>query len=123
MESNKFEITGKVTFVDIKYTEKGSVITRALMSKKNTQKENEYDTYAFTFFGVAAEKFAEAIKKGDFVNITGRIGINKFKSKDGKDVEKYELYGNEFVKVKYDNNAKKYVPDTLNADSDEVVPW
>lgn len=125
MESNKFEITGKITYVDIKYKESGMIYTKVLMSKKNMSKENEYDTYSFVFFGETAEQFAEKIKKGDYANIVGRVGVSKF-TKDGKEISKYELYGNEFTKVVYDENLKRYVPatnETTTQQSDEEIPW
>lgn len=109
MEVNKFELTGRITYIDIKFSNTtGKAVTRALMSKKS-RKEGEYDTYAITFFGDTAEKFGETIKKGDTVNVSGRIGVNKYE-KDGKTVEKLELYGNEFALARYDEVLRDYVP-------------
>ena len=108
MEANKFELTARVNYVNIEYKESGTIITRVLLSKKG-KGENEYDTYPVNFFGKTAEEFAEAIKKGDTVNITGRISISKY-TKDDKKIERLDLIGFEFIKVAYDEKEKKYVP-------------
>ena len=116
MKSNTFELAGKITFIDVKYSQNGNCVTRTLMSKKG-YKEGEYDTFPVMFFGKSAEDYAEAVKKGDTVAISGRIAINKYE-KDGKTIEKIELIGDEFTKVVYDENARSYVP----ADG-EKCPW
>ena len=126
MEANKFELTARVNFVEIKYKENGTVFTRALLSKKGKE-EGTYDTFPITLFGKAAEGFAEAIKKGDTVNVTGRISISKYK-KDDKDIERVDLVAFEFTKVKYDESAKKYIAisdDTTKvvAKKEEEKPW
>jgi single-stranded DNA-binding protein len=126
MEANKFELTARVNFVEIKYKESGTVFTRALLSKKGKE-EGTYDTFPITLFGKSAEGFAEAIKKGDTVNVTGRISISKY-NKDGKDIERVDLVAFEFTKVKYDESAKKYVAisdDTTKAvaKKEEEKPW
>ena len=133
MEANKFELTARVNYVNIEYKESGTVFTRALLSKKGKE-EGTYDTFPVTLFGKAAEGFAEAIKKGDTVNVTGRISISKYK-KDGKDVERIDLVGFEYTKVKYNEATKQYVPDDVKTTvakketkkevtkSEEEKPW
>lgn len=126
MEANKFELTARVNFVDIKYKESGTVFTRALLSKKGKE-EGTYDTFPITLFGKAAEEFGEHVKKGDTVNVTGRISVSKWE-KEGKSTERLDLVAFEFTKVKYDEGAKKYVAvsdNTTKATSkkEEEKPW
>ena len=109
MEANKFELTARVNYVNIEYKESGTVFTRALLSKKG-KNEGEYDTFPITLFGKAAEGFAGDIKKGDTVNVTGRISISKY-TKDGKNVERVDLVAFEYTKVKYHEATKQYIPD------------
>lgn len=129
MEANKFELTARVNYVNIEYKESGTVFTRALLSKKGKE-EGTYDTFPITLFGKAAEGFADAIKKGDTVNVTGRISISKYK-KDGKDIERVDLVAFEYTKVKYHEATKQYIPDdgrtpaakvNINA-KEEEKPW
>lgn len=107
MEANKFELTGRVNYVNIEYKENGTVFTRALLSKKGKE-ENTYDTYPIILFGKTAEGFSETIRKGDTVNVSGRIGISKY-VKDDKAIERIDLIAFDFNKVKYDEKAKAYV--------------
>lgn len=119
MENNKFEITGRVNYISIKYTESGTGITRVLISKKN--KNEEYDAYGINLIGKVAEDIYTDIKKGDYANITGKITVNKYKDKSGKDVERLELLGFEYKKAKYDENVKGFVEDTSKGG--EAEPW
>lgn len=120
MEQNTFELTGKVTFIDLKYLDSGSIIGRILFSKKG-KNEGEYDTYPVTLFGKTAEEFAEKIQKGDYANVKGRIGVNKYE-KDGKKVERLELIAFEFNKAKYDTNTKSYVVDNVTTETKQEKP-
>ncbi len=117
MNSNTFELIGRVNFIDIKYTEKGSTYTRVLLSKK--AKDDNYDTFPITLFGDKAEAISESIKKGDTVYITGKLGVNRYKDKAGNNVEKMELTGYEFKKVVYDTDKKQYVEATAQTE----LPW
>lgn len=117
MNSNTFELTGRVSFIDIKAFQSGAFATRVLISKKG-RKEGEYETYPITFFNEKAEAIGEAIKKGDSVNIVGRLSYNKFVDKAGNQREQIELIGFDFTKVVYDEKEKKYVPE-----KSESNPW
>lgn len=109
MNGNIFELLGRVNYVNIKYTENAKAITRVLISIKRYKSE-EYDTYPITFFGEIAEAVAEKVKaKEDYIHVTGRIGVDKYKSKDGRDVEQLSLIGNTYEKVTFNKTKKQFV--------------
>lgn len=124
MNSNQFELIGRINYLDIKYNEKGSCILRILMSKKGKE-ENSYNSFPITMFNKTAQDFAETIQKGDSARITGKLGINKYTSKEGKEIEKLELIGNSFAKVKYDETKKEYIQqdEAPTTQTDEEIPW
>lgn len=121
MNSNTFEIIGRVTFVDFKALESGNTKTRVLISKKG-RKEGEYETYPITFFGETAEKVFSNIKKGDSLYAKGKLSYNKFVDKTGNQREQIELYGFEYSKVVYDEKNKQYVHAGVGTTS-ESNPW
>lgn len=134
MLHNDFEITGRVTYIDIKYTDKGTAIVRTCVSKKSTRKEDEFIALWVDMFGDVAEKYAEQIRQGDTVNIKGKLDTDKFTSKEGKTVEKLLLKGWHFQKAMYDKNTKEFIPydaskvplekqQTQNAPAKEETPW
>ena len=108
---NEFTLSGRVNFIDIKYLESGKCFTRVLLSLK--ERNGEYVSYPITLFntskGRIAENIAEEVKKGDTVEIKGKLTIDKFKSKTGEDVERIGLIGFEFAKLAWDDRQKKYV--------------
>ena len=108
---NEFTLSGRVNFIDIKYLESGKCFTRVLLSLK--ERNGEYVSYPITLFntskGTTAEDIAEKVKKGDTVEIKGKLTIDKFKSKTGEDVERIGLIGFEFAKLTWDDRQKKYV--------------
>ena len=108
---NEFTLSGRVNFIDIKYLESGKCFTRVLLSLK--ERNGEYVSYPITLFntskGTIAENIAEEVKKGDTVEIKGKLTIDKFKSKTGEDVERIGLIGFEFSKLAWDDRQKKYV--------------
>lgn len=108
---NEFTLSGRVNFIDIKYLESGKCFTRVLLSLK--ERNGEYVSYPITLFntskGTIAENMAEEVKKGDTVEIKGKLTIDKFKSKTGEDVERIGLIGFEFAKLAWDDRQKKYV--------------
>lgn len=109
MNGNVFELLGRVNYVNIKYVESGKAITRVLISIKRYKSE-EYDTFPITFFGDMAEAVGEKVKaKEDYIHVTGRINVDKYKTKDGKDVEQLSLIGNSFEKVTFDKSKKRFV--------------
>ena len=108
---NEFTLSGRVNFIDIKYLESGKCFTRVLLSLK--ERNGEYVSYPITLFntskGTIAENMAEEVKKGDTVEIKGKLTIDKFKSKTGEDVERIGLIGFEFAKLAWDDRQKKFV--------------
>lgn len=110
MKHNDFEITGKVTFVNITYTEKGTAIVRTCITKRSQREKDEYMGLWVDMFGEIAEKFAETVVKGDTVNVTGKIETDKFKTKEGKEIEKVILKGWYFTKAEYDSVKKEFIP-------------
>ena len=132
MLHNDFEVTGRVSFVDIKYTDKGTAIVRTCISKKSTRKEDEFIGLWIDMFGELAEKYAEQIKQGDTVNISGKLDSDKFTTKEGKTVEKMTLKGWKFQKAMYDKDNKAFVPfdpskaevkETVKESVKEETPW
>ena len=108
---NEFTLSGRVNFIDIKYLESGKCFTRVLLSLK--ERNGEYVSYPITLFntskGTIAANIAEEVKKGDTVEIKGKLTIDKFKSKTGEEVERIGLIGFEFAKLAWDDRQKKYV--------------
>lgn len=133
MKHNDFEITGRVTFVNITYTDKGTPIVRTCVTKRSSKKEDEFMGLWIDMFGDVAESFAEKIVKGDSVNISGKIETDKFKTKDGKEIEKVVLKGWYFTKAMYDSEKKEFVPyvessapqkkETNKVIKDDSTPW
>lgn len=131
MLHNDFEITGRVTWVNITYTEKGTAICRTCISKKSTRKEDEFIALWVDMFGDVAEKYAEQIKQGDTVNIKGKLDADKFTGKNGKTVEKMLLKGWEFQKAMYDKDTKEFIPydeskagqEVKKEPAKEETPW
>lgn len=123
MNSNTFELIGRVNFIEIKYTESGTAYTRVLLSKK--AKDDNYDSFSIVLFGEKAEAASEAIKKGDSAYFTGRLGVNKYTDKtSGKEIEKIELTAFDSKKVEYDTEKKQYVELTpAVASSKSDTPW
>ena len=123
MNSNKFELIGNVNYLDVKVSEKkGSFITKILLGiylGKDSNGNAQYDSVEVTMFGDVAERFGDDIKKKDAVYVEGRIGINKYTNKDGKEVKAYQFVANSFKKVTFDKDKKEFVAD---AESDSL-PW
>ena len=121
MEHNRFELTGKITWQEIKALESGNYLTRALLCKK--VKDNEYESYPLLMFGALAARFSDTVKpKETTVNVAGRLRINRYENKDKKMVEKVELIVNEFTPVVYDEKAKSYKPVVVEEEESDL-PW
>lgn len=119
---NEFTLTGRVNFLEIKYTESGKVYTRVLLSEK--QRDDSYVSYPITLFNTksspTAEEFADKIEKGDYAEIKGKLTIDKFTTKDGVDVERVGLIGFGFSKLIWDSEQRKLVKaDPNSVDNDK----
>jgi single-stranded DNA-binding protein len=107
MESNKFELTGRVNFKDLQKTQTGKSIAKILLSKRKASEDSvEYQSYNIVFFGNAAEK-AETLEKGDLIHVEGNLSTSKYE-KDGKQVERMQLIGSDFQHIEYDEKKKAY---------------
>lgn len=123
MNSNKFELTGRLNFIEFKALESGTVIARLLLSKK--VKDDVYESYAVSLFNDNANK-CEQYAKGDYLYVTGKMQINKYTDKNGTNREEIRLVGFETAKVKYDEATKTFVEDTGETKQEaekEVMPW
>ena len=112
METNKFELIGKVNYVDVKVLESGTYLTKILLGiflGKDKEGNKNYESVNVTFWSELAEQFAETVVKGDYIKVTGRINVNSYKNKEGKEVKDVQFIGNEFVKVEYDKGSKEFV--------------
>ena len=112
MKTNYFEMIGKVNYIDTKVLDSGMYLTKILLGLylgKDKQGNTNYESVNITFFGEQAEQFCEVVTKGDFVNVTGRVNINKYTNKDKKEVKDIQFIGGEFVKVEYDKASKEFV--------------
>ena len=112
---NNFNLIGRVNYIDIKYLDSGKCLTRVLLSKKvnsTGDKEKDYASFPVTFFNTrnknVAEDFGENVKKGDYVQVEGKLQINSYKGKSGDNITTIELIGFDFKKVRYDENQKYY---------------
>ena len=114
MESNSFELIGRVNYVNLKSLSNGNTLTRVLLSIKRYKSE-EYDTFPITFFAEVSQDAANRLKKGDYINVVGRLNLDKFKNKEGKDVESISLIGYSFIKVTFDKDQKRFVEVEDNA--------
>jgi len=108
MESNKFELTGKINHIDTKYSETGKCHTNILMAKKG-KADNEFQSFNIVFFDELAEEAGDLIKKGDVVNVTGKLAIKKYKTKEGNEAQCVNFCANSFSFAKYDLKKKQYV--------------
>lgn len=123
MEPNKFELIGRVNFIDFKALDNGNTLTKILLSRK--VKDDVYESYKIVFFGDTSEAFVKTCQKGDRVNVSGRMTVDKFTDKHGTNREEIKLIGNEFAKVEYDEKAKKYkiADTTAKTDDTDKAPW
>lgn len=122
MESNKFELTGRVNFKDLTFTQSGVAVGKILLSKRKTNGDNvEYQSYNVTFFKDVAEKIAN-IEKGDLIHVEGVLATSKYE-KDGKQVERMQLIGNDFQFIEYDEKTKAYKVIEKEIVKDEDIPF
>lgn len=113
-ETNHFEIIGRVTYSSIKYTDGGLVVVRFLVIKQAPNKTSEdgnkvFDTYGIDMYGEDGENAYNTVKKGDYLWASGRIYIDSFTTKEGKDVNLMKLVAKDYAVVAYDVDNKRYV--------------
>lgn len=121
MNSNKFELIGNANFIDVKASEKsGNVITKTLLGiylGKDKDGNKLYDSVEVIMFGEVAERFGDSVQKKDAVYVEGRIGINKYTNKEGKEIKAYQFIANTFKKVTFDADKKEFV------EASDDLPW
>lgn len=110
---NKFELLGRINWLDIKYVDSGTCFTKIILSKKKP-KSDEYESFPIIFFNTkndnTAERLAESCKVGDYIRVSGQLGINRYAPKNADKVqERIALTGWSFVPVAWDNEQNKYV--------------
>lgn len=120
MNSNKFELIGNANFIDVKALEKGTFLIKALLGiylGKDKDGNAQYDSVEVTMFGDVAERFGDDIKKKDTVYVEGRISVNKYTNKEGKEVKAMQFIVNSFKKVTFDKDKKEFV------EASDSLPW
>lgn len=121
MFTNKFEMQGRVSYIDIQFKDKNDKLTVYttinLGVKKSDNVGNEeknWDNFFITFFNTVktqtAEKLREQIKEGDYIRVVGKLKENRYVP-NGTDKEKSEiqLIGYGFKKQRYDEWEQKWV--------------
>ena len=114
MENNKFEFTGKVCKQDgevkvYEKADKGIYVSKVSICKKKSKDSEEYEYFDFTFFGEELAEKVGAIKKGDIINVVGKIRTSQYTTKNGDKVTTLQLIGDDICKAKYDEDKKQYV--------------
>lgn len=118
---NNFSLLGRINWLDCKYTEYGNCITKIILAKKKP-KSDEYESFPIVFFNTkndnTAEKLAEYCKVGDYLKITGQLGINRYAPKNSDKVqEKISLTGWSFVPVEWDSGQNKYIDKEIQTET------
>jgi len=123
MNTNKFELLGRVGHIDIEYKESGTVITQISLGVKNIKKE--YENFYITFFNTkkseTAEKLADEVKEGDYIRVIGALSMNKY-TPQGAEKPKFtlKLIGWGYKKVQWNSEKSTYEdvePDTNTDDN------
>lgn len=119
MNSNKFELTGRLNFIEFKALESGTTLARLLISKK--VKDDVYESYSVSLFNDNASA-CDKLEKGNYIYVSGKMQINKYTDKNGTNREEIRLIGFEVKKVKYDEATKTFVEETSTTKT-EKMPW
>lgn len=112
---NNFELFGKLNWSEIKYTESGKVITRALVAEKK-KGTDDWQSFPVTAFNTknknTAEEFA-SVQKGAYVKVAGKLDMNTWTDKTtNKEISRIELVVFDFEEMVFDENQNKFVPKT-----------
>lgn len=112
MLTNQFTLLGRVGWIDIKFSEKGTGVTTINLGvKKNKESWNNFFIKFFnTQKNELADKVMNTIREGDYVSIVGKISNSKFTPQGSeKEVSKIELVGWKCERVEYDELRECYV--------------
>lgn len=83
----------------------------------NNKSKEEASFFYFTAFGKTAEYVASYMKKGSYVNVTGRVDQRKYKNKEGVEQTMYAFVANEvnFAGGRRDDAEETSAPDKTAA--------
>ena len=123
MGDNEFKLLGRVGWIDIQYKENRNsdlptVITKINLGVKSPKKDSEgknvWDNFFITFFNKknhpTAEILGEEVKEGDYIRVNGKLAISSFTPPGReKPVQSIQLLGWGYKKVRFDEEAKKFV--------------
>jgi single-stranded DNA-binding protein len=120
---NKIELLGRLNWLDIKYYDSGTCVTKILLARKLPNKD-EYESFPIAFFNTkndnTAERLAEECKHGDYIRIVGKLRMSTYTTKDNRKQSKLEIIGWNFVKVQWDAEQNKYVD--IGDGCDDTMP-
>lgn len=103
MNSNKFELIGKVNWFEYNQ-EKG--LTKVLIGRGN--KEKGFKSFSIVLFKENAQIFNTNIKKGDYIWISGQLSPNEYTNKEGEKISSLQLIANDFSKAKWNDETHQY---------------
>lgn len=118
MGDNEFKLLGRVGWLDIKYKDSGSVITKINLGVKTSKKDAEnkaiWENFFITFFNKknhpTAELLGEEVHEGDYIRVEGKLTISSFTpTGQDKPVQNIQLLGWGYKKVRFDEGLKKFV--------------
>lgn len=107
INGNTFELIGRCNYLDLKTLDNGKTYTRICVSKKG--RDENYLSFWVTFFGDSSEEVAGSIQKGDYIHVTGKLDVDKYTNKEGKNIENLKLIGFTAERVTYDTDKKEFV--------------
>lgn len=111
MNTNSFELLGRVGHIDIDYRETGTVVTTISLGLKNSK--GEYENFYITFLNTkklaTAEQLADEVKEGDYIRVNGSLTMNKY-TPQGSDKPKFSLrlMGWGYKKVQWNSTKKAF---------------
>ena len=94
---------------ELRYTPNNTAVANVTIavdrSRKNDAGEREADFINLVIWGKTAENFANWIKKGNLVSVTGRIETRNYENQEGKKVYVTEVVVNQFFNLTPRNNS------------------
>lgn len=110
---NNVVLIGRLTRdVDLRHTPQNQAVGQFTLSVnrnfKNQKGEYDADFINCVIWGKSAENFANWVKKGNLVGITGRVQTRNYEGRDGKRVYVTEVVAESFQLLeKRDNSANQ----------------
>lgn len=109
--TNEFKVSGRVNKIGINYKENGQCYTKVFLSQK-VPKSNNYNPFNIIFFNTngVAEKIADDVKQGEYIEIKGYLTPYKYTESDtGKDRNTLNMTGISYDKLVYDEESNQFV--------------